>query len=229
MTKGVTFDPMYGMPVMHPEHDLPKGVISFSEAMSGKQLDHDNYVGFYENDDQIERFWNHPWSYLPRLSKFAGFIATDYSTGTGIPDPVRRYNVYRNQLTGAWLQSLGFHVLCNVRCPAADYDYFLAGVPHNSLIAIGEIGCVKNPQDRNRFTGGVMRAVDELEPTGLVVVGEDSYGVFDYARSHGVPVHFHSGATERFREGDADVRKGKRHGRLRRGLGQLSAYGPLPA
>lgn len=202
MTVGVILDQSSGMAVMKPEHEVPHGMISFSEAMRQKEPVYDQYVHFYENDDQIERFWNNPWDYLDRLGRYAGIVATDYSTGPGIPDPVRRYNVYRNQLTGAWMQSLGHHALCNVRCPAYGHDYFLAGAPRESLICIGEVGCVKNRYDRNRFEGGLIRAVDELRPTGIVVVGEDSYGVFDYARYCGIPLHFFPGETERFHRGD---------------------------
>lgn len=206
MTAGVILDQTTGMAVMRPEQEVPHGMISFSEAMRQRDHNYDQYVHFYENDDQIERFWNNPWNYLDRLGRFAGVVATDYSTSPGIPDAVRRYNVYRNQLTGAWLQSIGYHALCNVRCPAYGYGYFLTGAPRESLIAVGEVGCVKNRFDRNRFEGGLIRAIDELRPTGIVVVGEDSYGVFDYARDCGVPLHFFPGETERFHEGGgADV------------------------
>lgn len=91
------------------------------------------------------------------------------------------------------MQSLGMSVLCNVRCPAFGSDYFLAGVPCHSLICVGEVGCVKNHNDHNRFEGGLIRAIQELEPTGIVVVGGNSYGVFDYARDCGVPLHFFKG------------------------------------
>lgn len=205
MTRGVIIDQFSGMPIMRPEHEVPKGIITFSEAMKSKDPDYSFYVAFYENDDQIERFWNNPWKYLKKLSKFAGFVATDYSTGPNIPDPVRRFNVYRNQLIGAWLQSLGFHVLCNVRCPAFGCDYFMAGAPRNSLIAVGEVGCVKNRYDRNRFEGGLIRAINELHPRGIVVVGEDSYNVFDCARSREVPLYFFSGQTEGYFGGGARV------------------------
>lgn len=205
MAIGVVLDRATGMPMMRPEQKVPHGMISFSEAMRQKDPDYDQFVHFYENDDQIERFWNDPWRYLDKLSRFAGVVATDYSTGPDIPDPVRRYNVYRNQLTGAWLQSLGYHALCNVRCPAYERNYFLTGVPQGSLIAVGEVGCVKNRCDRNRFEGGLIRAIDELRPTGIVVVGGDSYGVFDYASECCIPLYFFPGETERFHRDGADV------------------------
>lgn len=154
MTAGVILDQTTGMPVMNPEHDVPRGMISFSEAIRQKQPNYDQYVHFFENDDQIERFWNNPWGYMGKLARFAGFVATDYSTGPGIPDPVRRYNVYRNQLTGSWFQSLGYKALCNVRCPAYGGDYFTIGAPRESIICVGEVGCVRNRYDRNRFEGG---------------------------------------------------------------------------
>ncbi len=205
MTKGVIIEQGSGMPLMLPEHRVPTGMISFSEAMRQKEPDYTHHVHFYENDDMIERFWNKPWNYLGKLSRFAGIVATDYSTGPGIPDPVRRYNVYRNQLTGSWMQSLGLSVLCNVRCPAFGCDYFLAGVPKRSLICIGEVGCVKNTRDRARFEGGLKRAIQELKPEGIVVVGRNSYNVFDYARGNGVPLHFFDGETARYHGGGANV------------------------
>lgn len=205
MTKGVVIDQLSGIPIMEAEHEVPHRIISFSEAMAASAPDSSVYVHFYENDDKIERFWNNPWKYLNKLIGFGGAIAPDFSTGPGIPDPVRRYNVYRNQLVGAWLQSLGLHVLCNVRCPAFGSDYFTVGAPRNSLIAIGEVGCVKNRYDRNRFEGGLVRAVNELAPTGIVVVGEDSYGVFDYVKNCEIPIYFFSGQAERYFGGEAHV------------------------
>lgn len=196
MTRGVLIDQLSGMPIMRPEGEIPAGMISFSEAMARGTHDYSNFVHFYEYDDKIERFWGNPWRYVDRLFRFAGVVSTDYSTGPGIPDPVRRYNVYRNQLTGAWMQSLGMTVLCNVRCPAFGMDYFLAGVPRHCTVSVGAIGCVKNRLDRDRFEAGLMRLIQELEPESIVVVGEDSYGVFDYARECGVDLHFFHGATE---------------------------------
>ncbi len=205
MTKGIIIDQAFGMPMMLPEHQVPSGMISFSEAMGQRHPDYSKHVHFFENDDRIERFWNNPWGYMEKLERFAGLVATDYSTGPDIPDPVRRYNVYRNQLTGSWMQSLGFTVICNVRCPMFSHDYFLSGVPRRSLICVGEVGCVKNLHDRRRFEGGLIRAVQELEPEGIVVVGRDSYNVFAYVRDCGIPLYFFDGETSNYYRGDARV------------------------
>lgn len=43
---------------------------------------------------------NDPWAHLGKQSRFADIVATDYRTGPSMHGPVRRYNVYRNQLSG---------------------------------------------------------------------------------------------------------------------------------
>lgn len=100
-----------------------------------------------------------------------------------------------------FLVNLGYKVICNVRCPACGHDYSIAGTPRRSLLGVGAVGCIRNKHSRERFEGGLARIIDELEPAGLVVVGEDSYGVFDYAKSRGVPLYFYPGQTQnRFSE-----------------------------
>ncbi len=197
MTKAVELDFDTGIPIMQPEANIPKSVISFSEAMGNKCTDYDQYVHFFEHDKKIERFWNAPWKYMPKLSKFAGFLSPDYSSTPGMPRPLKIYNIYRNQLVGAWLQNLGYKAICNVRCPAVDHNYTIAGTPKKSLLGVGAVGCIKNRNDRHRFEGGIRRIVDELEPLGLIIVGEDAYGVFDYAKEKGVPLHFYPGPTQK--------------------------------
>lgn len=201
MTRAVVRDPETDMPIMARESNVPKGVVSFSEAMDKKNQAFDCYVHFYEHDKSIERFWNSPWKYMKKLSMYAGFIAPDYSVTPDMPKPLREYNTYRNQLIGAWLQTLGYRAICNVRCLLSGDKFSLAGAPKNSLIAIGAVGCIKDRASRNRFEGGLIRLVDELEPTGLVVVGEDAYDVFEHPKEKGIPIHFYQGQTQdRFEE-----------------------------
>lgn len=206
MTRGVTFEETAEMPIMQSEHIVPKGLVSFSEAMEQRCKDFDCYVHFFENDCQIERFWNAPWKYMDRLSMFSGFISPDYSSTPDMKRPQRQFNTYRNQLVGAWFQSLGYHAICNVRSPAFGHDYSLAGAPRHSLIAIGSVGCVKNRADRRRFEGGLIRLIDTLDPSGLVICGSDSYDVFDYAKEREIPLHFYSGQTQKYFEGDGHER-----------------------
>ncbi|WP_273383132.1 DUF4417 domain-containing protein [Enorma phocaeensis] len=200
MTRATELDAETGMPVMRRELAVPNGVIAFSDAMNNANRDFGCYVHFYEHDDHIERFWNSPRRCMARLGKYAGFISPDYSITPDMPKPQRAYNAYRNMLVGAWQQTLGYKAICNVRCSYFD-DSMLAGAPKNGLIAIGAVGCIKNRNNRHRFEGGIIRIVDELEPSGLVIVGTDAYGVFEYPKRKGIPLYFYPGRTQkRFEE-----------------------------
>lgn len=197
MTRGIDTDPVYDMPVMQPETMVPTGVLPFSEAMNPNCTDYNKFVHFYEHDYQIERFWNQTWKYLPKVSKFAGIISPDFSSTPDMPRPLRQFNIYRNQLLGAWYQSLGYHAICNTRCPESGHDYSIAGAPKHSILSLGAVGCIKNYENRNRFIGGLIRLIDELHPSGLIIVGEDAYGVFDYAKELHIPLFFFQGATSK--------------------------------
>ncbi len=198
MVRTVSLDSRTGIPVMSQELGIPKALVSFSDAMYGKGTDRNSYVHFYEDDYKIERFWNNPMRYMGRLSEFAGFVSPDYSSTFDMPKPLRDYNRYRNFLVGAWLQSMGFKVLCNVRCSYYEQGASLSGIPRNSVLAVGATGCMKSRDDRRRFEGGIVKIVDELSPACLVVCGSDSYGVFDYAKRRSVDVRFFQGKTSRF-------------------------------
>ena len=64
---------------------------------------------------------------------------------------------------------------------------------------------MKSLRDRARFEGGLIRAVQELEPTGLVVVGEETYNVFDYVKKSGIPLYLFKGETSSYYGYDANV------------------------
>ena len=196
MTRAINLDSKTGMPIMHRELTVPSGVIPFSDAMNAANRDFDCFVHFYEHDDHIERFWNSPRRCMARLSHYAGFISPDYSITPDMPKPLRAYNAYRNLLVGAWQQTLGYKTICNIRCSLAD-DGMLVGAPKHSLVAVGAVGCIKDRSNRHRFEGGIIRIVDELEPAGLVIVGADAYGVFDYPKQKGIPLYFYQGRTQK--------------------------------
>lgn len=52
MSRGVMFDDSTEMPIMQSECMVPKGLISFSEAMVPKCTDFDSYVHFYSGQTQ---------------------------------------------------------------------------------------------------------------------------------------------------------------------------------
>ena len=75
------------------------------------------------------------------------------------------------------------------RCEDGNYELVLAGFPKRSTIAIGARSMVRDVNDRAVLKKSVEHIVDFLEPSNLLWYGSDMYGVADYPRLKGIPVH----------------------------------------
>ncbi|WP_248923015.1 DUF4417 domain-containing protein [Olsenella intestinalis] len=191
MLKGAEYEKPLGMPKLAPAYADPDRIIAFSDAMSPKWHDFDCFVHFFEDDCRIERFWNNPKAYIGKLGKFQGVIGLDYSVCWDFPAALKDYNHWRNSVCTYWLQQ---HLPCAVpqaRCEDGDYESVLAGFPKNSTIAIGARSMVRDLADRAVLVKSVENIVDFLEPKNLLWYGSDQYGVADYPRSKGIPVHMY--------------------------------------
>ncbi len=208
MLDGVELAGYYKIPTIKPETKLPERMVPFSEAVSGREKPSPGtWVHFYEDDAKFECFWRNPWKYVEKLRGFEGFVSPDYSLYDDFTPAQKIWNTHRNYASGAWLQqSMGFHVLPNVRTGGWDsVPYSLAGVPRQSPIVVGSHGCLKNREDRARFVRDLRMSVDVLKPSSILVYGTDAYGVFDYPRRLGIPVKVYPSEMCQ-RLGDAYVR-----------------------
>ena len=88
-----------------------------------------------------------------------------------------------------WLQQHLPYAVPQARCEDGDYESVLAGFPKHSTIAIGARSMVRDLADRAVLMKSVEHIVDFLEPENLLWYGSDQYGVADYPRSKGIPVH----------------------------------------
>lgn len=83
---------------------LPFGVdhlIGFNELLTCRHPENAG-VHFFLDDYQFERFWRQPQRYLSALAQFPLVIGPDFSLYTDFPEPLQRWNHYRNQLLTAW-------------------------------------------------------------------------------------------------------------------------------
>jgi hypothetical protein len=190
MVEGAKFMGLMDLPRLEPVHVDPQTLVSFPDAVGGEcgSGDPGAFVHFYTDDFRFERFWKNPKKYLPRLLTYGGLIEPDFSTCVSFPAAVKAGNAYRNRACAYWLQCNGATVVPNVRIDELTKWYALAGIPHESTIAIGAHGCIKNVENRRRFVKSLKIAVDELCPSNIIVAGSDAYGVFDYPRELGIPV-----------------------------------------
>ena len=205
MVEGAKFSGPMHMPTLEGIQEVPEGIVSFSDAMDGRNVEYDSYIHFFEDDCQFERFWNSPKRYIARLSKFAGVISPDYSVCYDFPNALKVWNTYRNMACGYWLQRNGLKVIPNVRCEPGNCNWSLAGIPCGSVIAVGARACVKRTKDREKFKAALKCAVDRLQPKGIVWYGTDGFGAADYPRSLGIPVYVFPGKGRGNLKGKADV------------------------
>lgn len=190
MLEGCELDGYFDIPLIKATGFMPESLISFSEAIRQKRPSGPGmFIHFYEHDQKFERFWNNPRRYLKTIRRFAGVISPDFSLYRDMPDPLKRFNNFRNFTCGAWLQNQGLQVIANVRsCGYDSFGYALAGAPKNSVIAIGTHGFLKNLPNRLLFIEEIRFIVDLLQPSAIIVFGSTAYGVFDYAKRLGVDV-----------------------------------------
>ena len=196
LVDGATFAGPMDIPVMKAAHVEPEGLVPFSVVASGKNRDYDLFVDFFEDDYQIERFWNHPYKYLEILQRYAGCISPDHSTCRDFPVAQKAWNVFRNQALGSWLQRNGVVCVPNVRCEPR-LPWMLDGTPRHSTIAIGARGCVKDPEDRAHFVEAVRYAVDVLGPDLILWYGSNEYEVASYPEALGIPIRYYEARFRR--------------------------------
>ena len=189
MLEGAEYAGPLDMPKLVPVHVDPDQLVAFSDAMNPAWKDFDCVVHFFEDDCRIERFWNNPKAYIGKLRRFQGVIGLDYSVCYDFPVALKDYNHWRNSVCTYWMQR---NLPCSVpqaRCEDGDYESVLAGFPKHSTIAIGARSMVRDVNDRAVLKKSVEHIVDFLEPSNLLWYGSDMYGVADYPRLKGIPVH----------------------------------------
>lgn len=198
LIKGLTLVRHYEIPKIDACTLVPDRLIAFSEAVGMEKPDPTAWVHHYEDDYRTERLWRSPEEYFWKLRGFAGVICPDHSTYRNMPRALQIYNIYRNQLLGASMQTDGCNVIPNVRLSGRDsVPYALAGIPFRSTLALGLHGCTKLRENRSHVVEEIRMICDFCAPANLVVYGSAAYGVLDYPLELGIPVHVY--ASDSFR------------------------------
>ena len=161
--------------------------MKFSNAISTN--DFDQWVHFYEYDYEFEKLWTNPRKYLSHLSKFNGVITPDFSLYRDMPLVMQAWNTYRGKALGHWWQSHSLNVISNIRWgDERTYDFCCAGVPRNSVIAVGSYGCMKILRERKFFAEGLEYAIKTLTPKVIVVYGSAPDCMFAQYKKIGVEI-----------------------------------------
>ncbi len=202
MVKGATFT----------EHDIPycpttaksipENIITYDEARSiyKKELEHKNkefknsaFVCFYTDDYKFDStcgIWFGYKTAFRILQHFAGIITPDFSTYQDFPEPLKIYNTYRMRAFGYCYGRQGGEVINNVRWGTPEtYDYCFAGIPQNSVVAIGTVGgSPRKLLNRKRFEDGLDEMIKRLSPKLIIVYGSANYHCFEKLKEQGISI-----------------------------------------
>lgn len=153
--------------------DLPTHMIAFHEAMSSTQTEFNAIVHFYEHDFQFIRLFRNPGKYVPILKKYKYVLSPDMSQYVEMPYYKRYANNCDNKAMAQYLQRNGVKIIANVTWSLPDsYDYCFAGIPVNTVIAIGSNGVNAHPDSKYLWHRGYEEAIRRLKPTRIIRYGQ---------------------------------------------------------
>ena len=166
----------------------PKELLRFDDAYKKRNTcDYFPCIHFYEQDREFKRVWDNPLKYVDLLKHCEAVISPDFSLYKNKATIPKMNCVYKNQLLGAWWQTLTINTIPNVRLSGIDsLSYALCGMPHNSTIAIGLVSTIKNTINRAETLLEIKYVIDVLQPTNIIFYGTLAYGLDDELASLGV-------------------------------------------
>lgn len=143
-------------------------ILPFNYALSNK--DKDYFVHFYIQDYLFNRIWNNPQRYIDVLKEYKGIVMPDFSLYTDMPEPLQRFNHYRNLWFARMCQLRGITVIPSPNWSTKDsLDWCLEGVPMNSIIMLSAVGSIKNPEVFRNFIYCLNRVEKELIPSNILL------------------------------------------------------------
>lgn len=180
-----------GNPVVQPAvlpEDAPAALVGFNEARTCASPDRFG-VHFFLDDYQFERVWRNPRKYVNMLRAFPFVLGPDFSLYTDYPEPLQRWNHYRNQLLTAWLQSEGVHVI-----PTAGWagetslERCFDGMPQGGTIAVSTVGCLVHKETTTAFIQGFWAMLQQLHPETVLVYGKSTPDIEALAAKAGAKI-----------------------------------------
>ena len=222
MVKGASFSYPSDIPICPcTMKELPVQLMSYDDAKAlyreEMRLGHYDFfvnawIHFYIDDQKFDgkrsSIWLFPEEALEIFKHFKGIITPDFSTNADFPDSIKRYNTYRMRAFGYWISKTDISVINNVRWGTVEtWSYCFAGIPKHSTVAIGTVASgLKSLSARPNFETGLLKMVETIEPSTIIVYGSANYPIFDNLKQRGITIiSFPSKTSEIFARRKRDV------------------------
>lgn len=139
--------------------------LGFNYVKSAKKATPRTGVHFFLDDPQFERLWYNPKAYVPYLKKFSCVLSPDFSMYTDFPKAVQIYNHYRKHWLAAYWQEQGLTVIPTISWSTPDsFEWCFDGEPVGGIVAVSNVGCMKNKEIKAAFEVGYNTMLEKLQP-----------------------------------------------------------------
>lgn len=149
-------------------------LLGFNYATNPQNMkEHGNsMIHFFLPDSNIERVWNRPDDYIPVFNQYKALIQPDFSQYVGMPKAMLIWQHYRRMWLARYYQDRGLKVIA-APCWSDEesFEYCFDGMPKNSCLCISSVGCIQNPDTRNRFMLGFKETLNRLTPSQIILYG----------------------------------------------------------
>lgn len=134
-------------------------------------------VHFFIDDYQFARLWNSPDAYFNLLRKFKCILAPDFSTYTDMPMALQIYNHYRKHWLARYFALRGITVIPTISWSTPEsFEWCFDGEPQNSVVAISNVGCMRDEECKELFFKGFEEMKRQLSPSKILCYGSPIEG-----------------------------------------------------
>lgn len=161
----------YDIPEILPTYSRPDvdNWIEFDYAKRTTRNRSKTGIHFFEYECKFVRCWEQPTKYMNLLSQFGLIISPDFSMYTDFPRAIQIYNKYRNHWLARYWQEQGLIVIPNIGWSTEDnWDWQFEGYPKHSIVAVSNIGCMREKVPKQIFLKGYQEMLKRLEPTEIL-------------------------------------------------------------
>ena len=153
--------------------------IGFNFAQSEK-CKSDKGLHFFLDDYQFDRVWNDPPRYLNLLKQFDFVLSPDFSLFADFPVSMQIYNHYRKHWLGAFWEQNGIEVIPTISWSTPDsFEWCFDGEPRGSVVAVSNVGCMRNSECRELFLLGFEEMKRVLQPSTVLCYGAELDGTIN--------------------------------------------------
>ncbi|MBP3887890.1 MAG: DUF4417 domain-containing protein [Cellulosilyticum sp.] len=177
----------YNIPVIKPVYEQDVTFwLGFNYVKSTKKATPHTGVHFFLDDPQFERVWYSPNTYVPYLKKFSCVLSPEFSVYVNFPKAIQIFNHYRKHWCAAYWQEQGLTVIPTITWGWKDsFEWCFDGEPEGGIVAVSNVGCMKNKEMRKLFNDGYNEMLTRLQPKEVLFYAhtfDDYKGPVHYIR-----------------------------------------------